>query len=212
MTVENMMGPALSLPTIERRVMAHLRLWFPTYLREAERQELVRSDGVAPLAPGSIPLPRSWEPTQGRVDKWPAAQLPAVIFGSPGLGEPPRRAGGGDYSGDWVFAMTGVASARDAASTRWVTGIYVLALRLLFVQQPLIEGLPVESCKWEDEAYDDLPFSRSGALMAGTATFTLGLGELASSAHGPPAPLENPIEDPGPWPTVQDTSLTVERN
>lgn len=211
MTVENLFGPVLTLGRVERSVMAHVRLWVPTYLPEVERSEGVRADGVTPLEPGSLPLPKSYRPAD-RLDKWPADQLPALIFGSPGLGDDgPRRRGDGAISGGWVFSLTAVASGRDDETTRWLCGIYTATLRLLFAQQPLIAGLDVESCAYEDEAYDGLPFSRSGSLMAGTVTFTLGLGGLASSAHGPAEPLADPLPDPGPWPTVQDTSLTVEK-
>lgn len=212
MTVANQVGEALSLGRIERATMAHIRKWLPTYLREAERLEEVQADGVTALEVGSLPLPRSWRPAEGRLDKWPAEQLPAIIFGSPGLGDPPRRTGRGDHEGEWVLSATAVVSGNDDVTTRHLVGIYGVALRLLFAKQPLIEGLPVESIKYADEAYDGLPFSRSGSLMAGTVVFELGLSGLVTSGPGPLEPLEDPLDDPGPWPDVQTYDLTVDRS
>lgn len=206
-----MYGVALSLGRIERAVTAHLRRWYPDYLREAERQEAVRADGVTVLEPGDLQLPRSWRPA-AEVDKWPEDQLPAIIFGSPGLADSgPRRDGQGNHEGPWVFSVTAVASGNDDASTRWLVGVYTLALRLLFMQQPIIEGLSVEGCTYADEAYDALPFRRSRSLMGGTVVYELVLKDLGSASSGPLAPAENPIPDPGPWPEVENTQLDLDR-
>lgn len=212
MSDTNVFGAALSLPTIERGVMAHVRGWFPDYLRDAERREGVRADGVTALAPGDLPLPRSWRPA-AEVDKWAEDQLPAVIFGSPGLSDSgPRRDGYGKHEGPWVFSLTVVASGRDDQTTRWLCGVYTAALRLLFLQQPAVEGLPVESCTYADEAYDRLPFRRGRSLMAGTVVFELVLRDLGDASAGPLSPAENPIPDPGPWPDVENTALDLDRS
>lgn len=212
MTDTNVFGTALSLPTIERAVMAHLRRWFPDYLRDAERREGVRADGVTPLEPGELPLPRSWRPA-AEVDKWAEDQLPAIIFGSPGLSDSgPRRSGDGKHEGPWVFSLTAVVSGRDDQVNRWLVGIYTAALRLLLMQQPMIVGLPVEGCHYADEAYDPIPQRRSRALMAGTVVYELVLSGLGDAAAGPLAPAENPIPDPGPYPEVENTGLDVTRS
>lgn len=212
MTASNVLGPSLSLGRLERAVMAHVRLWLPTYLREAERAEGVQADGVTPLQPGSVPLPRSFRPTDGRVDKWPEDQLPALIFGSPGLANGGlRRDGRGEYRGTWVVQLTAVASGRDDTTTRWLAGIYCVALRLLLVQQPKVAGLDVDGIAYEDEAYDRLPFSRGRSLMAGSVSFTLGAGAVASARGGVSAPLPSPTTDPGPPPEVTETDVTIER-
>lgn len=205
-------GPVLTLPRIKGRVVAHTRLWMPTYLRAIEREEGVRADGVTPLAAGTLPLPKSWTKTNGRVDKWPAAQLPAVIFSSPGLSDSGAHRYGTAYQGTWAFGLTTVASARDADSTEWLCGLYTAALRLLFIQQPVVGGLPVKGCSYADEAYDELPFSRSGSLMAGTATFELELGDLGDVRLGPLEPAADPVPRPGDGPEVQTTALDLERS
>ena len=219
MTATDLLGTSLSLPTLERRLTAHCRKWMPQYLRAAEREEEVGPDGGA-LVVGSLPLPRTWRATSGPVDKWPEDQLPAVIFGSPGLAEGgPRRDGRGLYAGTWAFGFTAVTSGRDDVATRWLCGVYAVALRLMFVQQPAVEGLDVQSCEYQDEGYDPLPFRRTGSLMAGTVTFTIGVGGLASARHGLPAPTDgglpvppaDPTADPGPVPTVQTTHHQIER-
>lgn len=212
-------GPGLSLPVIERALTAHVRLWYPTYLADAERSVEFRADGVTPVQPGDVPRPRAWRPAEGRVDKWPADQLPAIIFGSPGLADGVRRNGRGEHSGEWAFGFTAVASARDDTSTRWVVGLHALALRKIFIQQPAVEGLPVESCTYEDEAYDPLPFARSGSLMAATVTFSIGLAELGSARGGPAAPVAggpavppaDPLADPPALPEVLETDHDITR-
>lgn len=212
MTATNQIGPHLTLSRVKRATLAHVQAWLPTYLRDVERAEGVRADGATPLVPGSLPLPRSWRVTDGPVHKWPEDQLPAVIFGSPGLDDSgPRRRGDGEHSGRWVVSLTAVVAGRDADVTDWLVGLYTAALRLLMVQQPLVAGLDMEGVTWQDEAYDDLPAQRTRSLKAGTCTFTMQLGGLASSAFGPVAPLPDPTTDPGPYPTVQDTGMTVER-
>jgi hypothetical protein len=209
----NVYGVALSRGRIQRATTAHVRRGVPDYWRVAARQEGVQADGATALEVGTLQLPRSWRRTQGELDRWPEDQLPALIFGSPGLSdEGVRRDGEGKHEGTWVFSWTAVVSGRDDDVTGWLVGIYTLALRLLFLQQPLIEGLPVTKCSYADEAYDGLPFRRSRSLMAGTVVFELGLKDLGSARGGPVDPAENPIPDPGPWPVVENTGLDLDRS
>lgn len=211
MSEANVYGPLVTLPQVGWAVRAHVRRWQADYVREVERAVAFGPDGATPHEVGRLPLFRSFRRAP-RVDKWPEDQLPACIFGSPGLADAPRRDGRGRYSGEWVVALTAVASGADAETTEWLCGIYVAALRLLLDQQPLVPGLEVESVRWADEAYDELPFHRGRTLMAGTATFELALKDIASSAHGPLEPAADPVPDPGPFPEVQSTDLILERS
>lgn len=212
MTVANLLRGSLSLATVERCVMAHTRLWLPTYLRDAERAEGVMPDGVTELEPGSLPLPRSYRPTDGRVDKWGEDQLPALIFGSPGVDEGTlRHDGRGRYTARWIFQLTVVYSAKDDTLTRFGTAVYASALLQLFVQQQAIEGLEVEGIVPLDLAFDRLAFSPSRALGAATLAFSLEAGAVADARGGPLEPLDDPLDDPGAWPEVTDVEHDIER-
>lgn len=214
MSEGNLFGVALALPVIEARLLEHVQLWVPDYLRDIERQVAVRPDG-APHAVGSLPLFRSFTPTDGRVDKWPENQLPACLFGSPGLDGPPRRDGRGEHEGTFAVGFTVVVSARDDRWTRWLCGIYAAALRLLFIQQGAVQGLPITHVTYTDESYDPLAYSRQRAIMAATVTFAVGVGGLGSARQGPAAPSPTPdgaVPDPGPFPAVEETILEVERS
>jgi hypothetical protein len=219
----NLYGPMLTRSRIHRAVIAHVKLWIPHYLAEVQRQEGVRADGVTALGPTDLPLPKSWRPTPGEVRKWPEDQLPAVIFGSPGLGSGgTRKDGEGAYSGAWIISLSAVVGGRDLDTTEWLAGMYTAALRLLMVQQPRVQGLDVQGARWEDEGYDPLPADAGRSLAAGTCTFTLELGGLANAAYGPAAPTDDPTtypqppgdpgDDPGPFPTVEEFELDIERS
>lgn len=212
MTTGNLLNASLSLATIERCVMAHTRLWLPTYLADAERAEGVLPDGTTELEPGSLPLPRSYRPTDGRVDKWAEDQLPALIFGSPGVDEGSlRHDGRGRFTARWIFQLTVVYSAKDDTLTRFGTAVYASALLQLFVQQQSIEGLQVEGVTPLDLAFDRLAFSPSRALGAATLAFSLEAGTVADARGGPSEPLVDPLADPGPWPDVDDVDFDIER-
>ena len=205
------MNASLSLSTIERRLMAHTRLWLPTYLREAERSEMVMPDG-SELEPGALPLPCSYRPTDGRVDKWAEDQLPALIFGSPGIDEGTlRHDGRGRFTARWIFQLTIVYSASDDTLTRFGTAVYANALLSLFVQQQAVLGLDVEGIVPLDLAFDRLAWSPSRALGAATLSFSLEAGTVADARGGPSVPLEDPLEDPGPAPEVTDVDYDIER-
>lgn len=202
MTASNLFGQSLSLTKIERCVMAHTKLWLPTYLREAERAEQYLPDGSANTV-GQLPLPRSYRPTDGRVDKWPEDQLPALIFGTSGVEDGSlRHQGNGEYTARWIYQLTVVHSAKDDVLTRYGVGVYAAALLQLFAQQQKISGLDVEGIVPLDLAYDRLAFSPSRALGSASLLFSLEAGTVADARGGPSEPLVDPESDPGPAPEV----------
>lgn len=209
--VENLYGQVLTRSKVERAVIAHVQAWLPAYLSETQRQEETYPDG-SPLGVTDLQLPRAWRATNGPVEKWPEDQLPAVVFGSSGLSAPPAMDGRRVYTASWAFALSAVVSGNDYDSTEWLAGIYVAALRLLMVQQPLVAGLEVESLKWEGESYDPLPFEAGRSLAAGTCAFTLEIRDVANASGGPVAPPDDPGVDPGPWSEVDEVELDIERS
>lgn len=203
-------GPSLSLPRIERQVMAWAREWYPHYLRNQEREDAVGPDGK-PLVVGRIPTFRSFR-VASEVAKWPSAELPALLFSSPGLGDEERRkSGDGRHSGEWVITLTAVARGSDEVWTRFLVGTMTAALRLMVIQQAGAIDLPVNGFAYEDEAYDPIPQYRARSLLGGSVSFTLLLGDLGNARFGPADPPADPTEDPGTWPEVQTTETLLTR-
>ena len=217
MSGQNVFGPVWTLGAIKRPLITHLRLWLPDYLREVERAEGMRPDGRGGWVEheaGTVDLPKSWRRTNGDVRKWPEDQLPAVLIGLPGLTADGVRIDGRHHVHEThVLALSAMVGGRDYEATEWLSGVYVAALELLMIQQPNVAGLPIERLTYADKAHDVLPDSeRSRTLVAGTATFTFELRDVADASAGPIEPSEDPVPDPGAFPEVEDTEIEIERS
>lgn len=211
MTTTNRFGDYVSWRDLRQWAIRGTKLWLPQYLADAERHHAL----TAPYCQ----LPVTWRPAPD-VRKWPEEQLPAVIFGSPGLaGSPPVKQADRSYMTTWVLALSGVVHGSSEEDTELIASCYGIALRTLFLQQagrftdtagydgPM---LAVESLTWEDEGYDDIAASRSRTLVAATVTFTVVFRNTATSLGGPdqpPIPPDPPSTDPGPFPEITEAGI-----
>ena len=181
-TTETVFGRIFVASQLERPVVALLEKWFPTYLREVERQ--VGWD----LEPLESPASYS---NRVRFDIEPGEPMPKAVVISPGLFETPQRGDGGDfYNASWQLAI-GIAIAQRTEELADLTvKMYGAAVRAIMVQHQSIEGV-ANGVFWLDESYDDLEIPDKIQLYkAAAGLFSVSMEDVVTRWAGPVEPTE----------------------
>lgn len=194
-------GDITLVPQVEQAVLATLKLWSPTYLREMERR--------TSRAPNALPDVASWRPTDDILDRFPEQQIPAVHLQLTTDIDLETRA-------DSVVAgfrgtIDVIVQSTEAEPARELASLYAYALGLIILQRPQLD----KSVKCVGTGWEKLGVPEVGKLKAesrwlafGSATILLAVEGVASPLMGPEAPQ---VEDavPPDYPVVESTHLTV---
>jgi hypothetical protein len=197
-------GRIVSGAEVERAALAVLREHVPDYLVEVERQY--------GREPGKLQPPRGYI-LASQFEKWPEDQLPVVVVISPGLAARPRRFGDGRVMAPWGLAAGVITSASSIERTRENALLYLAAVRTVIAQWESL-GEFTQGVEWQDESYDELPFSDTRTLFAAQALFAVTVDDVLTYGGGPggrypylPPDGQTPT-DPPDWPRA--TSADVE--
>lgn len=189
-TETNSFGNIVSVRRIERSVIKVLDKWFPTYLREVERQE---EWDLPPLpAPKNYSRRNSFDMEEGEL-------LPKIVVVSPGLYEPPEtREADGYYYAAWQVGVGVATAAHTEEEAADKAALYAAASRAIVEQQliPEIEGICYVS--WLDENYDDLPLDNQiQQLRSAGSYFAVGVEKAVNMFMRPPliSEAEQPLTD-----------------
>lgn len=187
--------PIFSADSLETEVTALLKKWFPTYLREMERQY--------DMQPDSMKAPVTYT-TRRIFDALPGEELPKCVVVSPGLASPPSKQGGGSYNADWQLGIGVAFSASTEEEANILVKRYAAASRALILQQ-----LP-HNKTWNTETYDDLPI-RDQLLLYKAASnfFTIQIQNVVSKHVGPTTPDQPP--DSYEFGLVTEVNIDVEK-
>jgi hypothetical protein len=209
-TTANLFGPSVGLGHVHRWALLGTQAWIGEYVRESERSQGYEVGGVS--------LPLSWEITEA-LTKSPDRVTPCVVVQLPGIGDIRRSGDDGQHAGIVPVDLSAIIRARDEDDRDRVAYVYELALRLLFLERaaefldlPGWDGpdVLVESVAWAGS--EIAPLRRSRTLVAATASFRVGMADLASDMAGPMVPRVDPVPDPGNWPDVETSTITVEHD
>jgi hypothetical protein len=172
---------------LEIAVRDLLQKWFPSYLREVERQNGWDDD--------PLPTPRNYI-IRNSFDAEPGEEMPKVAVISPGLWEVPEHpAVDGYYQATWQVGV-GVAIAaetEDEANRR--VKMYGAAARAICLQHQTLEREDLGVCyvSWLDESYDDLPINDQFAnYKAAAINFGVEVNQATSRFMRPSLPSEAP--------------------
>lgn len=209
MSAANIFGKVVTGAMVERAVVDFLTAedeetggnWFATALGEIER--------VEGLEPGSVQTPLGVV-TSSDFEKWPEDQLPVILVISPGLVRPPVRRGRASLSMTWAVGVAGIVADTTPESSRRLGQVYAAAASLAIMTHRSLGGFATGGTVQMDERYDDIDFGDGRTIGAGRCVFYVTVEDARSTAGGPPRPLPEPGTDPGPWPDVTETSITVE--
>lgn len=184
--VSPLFGPIVSGDTVEEWTRTTLELWFPTYLREVERQ--------MGLDPNDLPNPRSYTVSSDR-EREAEDQLPAVVIVSPGTVDDPLLDGEGMYRVKWQIGVGIYCSALDHDSTKRLVRAYGSAARAIMLHKQTLGG-NANGTDWVSESYDVLAFDDSRTIGAGLIEFNVEVSQAQRKWGGPAAPDEDPSDGP----------------
>jgi hypothetical protein len=223
-TDSNRYGPGVSWRDLRQWAVAGIGLWFPAYLRDAERHHGLAAGYCALPAGFRTPAPQenAAEPVPERV-KHPEQRLPLILVISPGTTDsPPIHEPDRTLTMEWAFTLSGLVHGKTEDEAELVASVYGLALVQMVLQQAgawadllAYQGPPmrVESVSPGAPLLDfsTLEASRRRSLVAAEATFTVVFRDSANSLGPQTPPPVDPSEDPGDWPEIIQTELQISR-
>lgn len=161
----------------------------PTYIAEMERQqgEIV----------GSLPRIRGYQRSI-EFEKWPETQLPCLLIISTGLIREPIREGKGKYRAHWGISVGVITSAATEARTRFLSQLYIAAVRAVLVQQKSWGGL-LTGVTWLHESYEQIASEDERSVGAAMAVFDAEVLDVVTMQAGPAAPLVPQLDPNDPW-------------
>lgn len=176
--------------TLENGVIDLLKKWFPTYLREVERQVSWEREPLKEPADYS---------TRVQFNVESGEPMPKAIVISPGLYEAPTRGDAGDfYNASWQIAIGVAFAARNEELADMIAKMYGAAVRAMMVQHQSLEMSDngVKGVFWLDESYDDLQIpSKIELYKASASLFAVGVESVITRWAGPEQPDESAQED-----------------
>lgn len=174
-----------------------IKKWGRTYISEIARQEGLAADAL----PGFRSVTGATD-----LDAWAEDQLPAAVVVVPGLIEEPKRRGR-TWEARWALGIGIVAASTTREATQDLVSRYAAAVRALVLQHPSLGGM-ASGLAWLGERYDELPTEDQRTIGAGQLMFAVTV-EHVTSADGPRDVPADPLADPGDWPQVESTLVTV---
>ena len=132
--IQATLGPLVHAVTVDRAIIATLRMWLPYYLRTAEQREGLPTSWLA--------RPRSWTTTYDEDDEdyFSDHRLPCVIVTSEEFVDW-QRTGNKDFSVHCPVAITVVARGRSLGEARLQSALYCSVITELLMDKHSLGGL-----------------------------------------------------------------------
>lgn len=182
--VGDVFGQIVTANQVEKAVIKTLKMWFPTYLAEMERQLDMRK--------GLLKHPQNYT-NRNSFDAEAGEKTPKIVVISPGIeGQPTKNATA--YRAAWrvgIGIATGAKTEEDADNEVKAYGGACRAIILQNVQTIAQQGLPtVEQTTWLGESYDDLDDIRQQHILykAATLLFAIDVNTVVARRGGPDVP------------------------
>lgn len=196
MTVNERWGQIITGAQVEQAVIDTLTLWFPSVLRELERQT-GRDTNTLP-APKAYTVVNEFAEVRGM-------ERPTCIVESTGTGEPERR-GDGTYDADFAVGIAVIVKADSRQNANDLAKIYAAATRKILVKYGSLGGFAA-GIDLGGESYDAISPKLLDVSSAGTVAFTVRVPAIVNDLLGP----AQPDPDPTPFPHVTSVDIDVER-
>lgn len=176
---ESVFNSIISTDVAQDAVIAHLKLWLPTYLAEVDEQRGFNR--------GYTNTPKSWQivPT---FDNTLDGQLPAILAICPGTADKPEKLGDGTYIATYTVGVATLVKAPDQLQANALAKRYGAAVTACITQKKSLGRDDVESITWEGDSYDDVPTSQDRTLVAATVHFNVQMHGVLFEYAGPFTP------------------------
>lgn len=204
-------GTTVDGDDVEGVLLDFLREWMPSYLGDAVRikdpDQKLWPGGVGDPAETGLPsvLPiRDYTVKHAAQENWPEDQLPMLLAHCPGFGQPPSYEGDGTVTGFYLVNLSAIASGSSIEDTKRLARVYGSAAAKIIAQKPDLGGFATNT-QWMDLKNMRPPGAdRERNIMAVVNVFQIEVPNIFDGNEGPPDPLPEPGESPGPWPRVKE--------
>ena len=186
---ESALGQITSASSIQDGIIAHLKLWLPTYLCEVDEQEGYDK--------GFTAWPRSWQ----RVPKNNNTldlQLPAIIAICPGTTGKPTKEGDGYYRASYPVGVSALVKGADQMSSSDISKRYGAAIHTAIMQLKGRINVKLHAAAWDGESFDDISLDSQRTLASVVEHFTIEVSKVFSDKLGPDAPVSGSPTPPPP--------------
>jgi hypothetical protein len=206
MTGASIIGNIISPDVVQDTVIAHLKLWLPTYLCEIDEQR--------GLARGLTSWPKSWQVVPS-FDNTLDGQIPAMLVICPGTAKPPIKEGSGSYRATYTVGVAALVKGPDQLTANKIAKRYGAAIAACVLQEKGRIHNNVHACGWEGDSYDDILAESDRTLSSATVHFSIEFSNVLNERLGPsspiitPDPYEAPNTEPkkepyAPWGVIPD--------
>ena len=186
--ISEVFGRMLSASQIEEAVVAAMKKWYPTYLREQENQ--------MELPEFTLPIPQNYS-DRNKFDMEAPEELPKIVVIAPGTVGAPRKGGGGIYSAVWRLGVGIAIGADNEVDANRLVKAFGAATRGLMMQSSELGPLGAIDIEWTDELYEDLPVPNAVQLVkAASLYFNIDFHDVITRGHGPLVPDSQPYTIP----------------
>lgn len=183
-TISDVFGRMLSASQIEEAVVASMRKWYPTYLKEQEAQ--------MGLPKSTFPIPENYS-DRNKFDMEAPESLPKIVVIAPGTVGAPRKNGNGTYSAVWRLGIGIAIGAETEVEANRLVKAFGAAARGLMMQSSELGALGAKDIIWTDELYEDLPIPNAVQLVkAASLYFNIDFYDVVTRGQGPVVPDQPP--------------------
>lgn len=204
----NIFGPMVGPWDVQQAVVATISTWLDTYLNQLER--------LHELELRFLPRPPTPDSIYGGVDhgSWEADFCPSVIVKVQPIGAPEDAASAG-YGQAYEVEVGTVVIGDNEDDARMIASHHATATAALLVQQGGLGGIATRTRLTTSPHVEVLDPDRMN-IAHGMCTVNVFVQPILDEKTGPltpdpaPTPNEPPPGDPGDWPQVVNTDITVE--
>ena len=203
MTSSESIGPIVTDVDVENAVLATLKRWMPTYLREMERHSNEPEKSFPDIA--------SWRAADTPEDRFPEQMIPAiqVMLTSDTEIITKSESADGLFSGtiDCLVATTEPETARRMAA------LYQFAMGLALVQHPHLDGsIEVAGFGWKKSGVPAVGKPDERWLSLGTIEVSILVSNIFNPYLGPVNPQEPDGEGvPPAWPRIESHEFILNK-
>lgn len=198
--MSSLYGSLVTDTEVERRVLAHLQGWLPSYVLEANRQ-----DGEL----AEVALPKSYEVVRDpALARWNEQALPAVVVQIGGTLTTTRQ--GAKYRVVYSCQVAAIVAGQTRSNTRVLAGVYATAITGALCQHGDLSGF-ADGVEWADTTYDLIAEERSRTLMAAIVSLDVAVNNVLDVSLGPAVmpPIDDPTEGLPGWGNADEVDTTV---
>lgn len=192
-------GPLVTCDDVDQAILATLKLWLPTYLRQMTTEKGL----TIPL-----PVPKTYD-SYIDLDQIMDHQIPAVVSTTAKAHKTIGGANGRPYEAEWSTQVSAIIRGPNMAATRRNASYMEGAIRRCLLQKARQSSGPLNNTHWLDTEVGPLKTgTREGRyLAAGIGKYNVATDAAAQSFGGPDVPDASSY---APLAVVTDVVIDVE--